>query len=108
LQRKYEEALGVLGRVAAIDPEDLQMHYTAMLCYRGLGDVEKARYEEALFQRFKADEDSQVITADVRRRSPEDNNERQAIHEHVSVDLGPEIAVTPRRGQIMNGAGGQP
>ena len=27
---------------ACVDPEDLQMHYTMMLCYRGLGDREKA------------------------------------------------------------------
>jgi hypothetical protein len=63
------------------------MHYTAMLCYRGLGDFQNANREEILFERFKADEDSQMITASVRRQSPEDNNERQAIHEHVSVLL---------------------
>jgi Flp pilus assembly protein TadD len=87
LQRNYQQALDVLQRVAGIDPEDLQMHYTAMLCYRGLGDFQNADREEILFERFKADEDSQVITASVRRQSPEDNNERQAIHEHVSVLL---------------------
>jgi len=32
LDRKYEEALRYLARVAKVDPEDLQMHYTAMLC----------------------------------------------------------------------------
>jgi tetratricopeptide (TPR) repeat protein len=113
LQRKYEEALAALDRVARIDPEDLQMHYTAMLCYRGLGDVEKARHEEALFERFKADEDSQVITADIRRHSPEDNNERQLIHEHVSVDLSvdlaPDALPLPRtQSHAMTAAGGQP
>ena len=109
LQRNYQEALAVLERVARIDPEDLQMRYTAMLCYRGLGDMEKAKYEEALFQRFKADEDSQVITAGIRRHSPEDNNERQVIHEHVSVELtaGTAQRSSPRQGQAT-GAGGQP
>ena len=33
LKRRYSEALAVLERVAAVDPEDVQMHYTAMLCY---------------------------------------------------------------------------
>jgi Flp pilus assembly protein TadD len=111
LQRKYQEALGVLERVALIDPEDLQMHYTAMLCYRGLGQVDKAHHEEALFQRFKADEDSQVITAGIRRHSPEDNNERQVIHEHVSVDLTAEKAqhAAARQGpSAAAGGGGQP
>jgi tetratricopeptide (TPR) repeat protein len=109
LQREYLQALAVLERVAGIDPEDLQMHYTAMLCYRGLGEVEKARREEALFQRFKADEDSQVITAGIRQHSPEDNNERQVIHEHVSVDLGAGgVQHSPRRDQAASAAGGLP
>ncbi len=46
----------MLERVCQVDPEDVQMHYTAMLCYRGLGDTEKAAREEKLFRRFKADE----------------------------------------------------
>ena len=37
--------------------------------------------------RFKADEASQTITGPYRQEHPEDNNERQAIHEHVSVPL---------------------
>jgi len=85
LQRRYEEALEILDRVARIDPEDLQMYYTRMLCYRGLGDEEAAARAEARFLRFKADESAQTITASRRRQSAEDNNERQAIHEHVSV-----------------------
>jgi len=36
------------------------MHYTAMLCYRGLGDREKAEREEKLFRRFKAEESSAI------------------------------------------------
>jgi tetratricopeptide (TPR) repeat protein len=95
LQREYAKALEVLDRVCAIDPEDLQMHYTAMLAARGLGDNERARREELLFRRFKADEPSQAITAVRRRLSPEENNERQAIHDHDSVRLGPE-ARAPR------------
>jgi tetratricopeptide (TPR) repeat protein len=87
LDRKYAEALQVLDRVVAIDPEDLQMHYTAMLCERGLGHEALAAREERLFQRFKADEASQAITQTRRALSPEDNNERQQIHEHVSVPL---------------------
>jgi hypothetical protein len=59
-----------------------------MLCYRGLGDAAAAEREEKLFQRFKADESSQSITETRRRLSPEDNNERQAIHDHESVALG--------------------
>ena len=87
LKRQYREAIGYLERVCDIDPEDVQMHYTAMLCYRGLRDVANANREQILFRRFKADESSQTITAQRRMVSPEDNNERQPIHDHESVPL---------------------
>lgn len=87
LQRKYKEALAVLDRVCLVDPEDVQMHYTAMVCWRALGNTERSAREQKLFERFKADESSQAITAKRRLLSPEDNNERQPIHEHESVPL---------------------
>src|SRR2546423_1718870 len=89
LKRQYGEALKALEQVCMVDPEDLQMHYTKMLCYRGLGDRDNAGREEVLFRRFKAEESAQSITATARMRSPEDNNERQQIHEHDSIPLGP-------------------
>ena len=79
--------MGYLERVSRIDPEDLQMHYTAMLCYRGLGNIEQAEREQALFERFKIDEKSQAIAGDMRRQNLEDNNERNPLHAHVSVKL---------------------
>ena len=87
LQRKYAEAVTVLQSVFTIDPEDLQAHYNLMLCYNGLGNEKLAKEHEARYLRFKADESSQAITGPYRQSHPEDNNERQAIHEHVSVPL---------------------
>ena len=87
LQRKYEEAVRVLQSVLEIDPEDLQAHYNLMLCYNGLGNEKLAKEHEARYMRFKADEASQAITGPYRQAHPEDNNERQAVHEHVSVPL---------------------
>jgi tetratricopeptide (TPR) repeat protein len=87
LKRQFAEAIAVLAQVSAIDPEDVQMHYTLMLCYRAIGDTAKAAREEQLFRRYKADESSQAITARRRSISPEDNNERQAIHDHESIPL---------------------
>ncbi|MBV9300691.1 MAG: tetratricopeptide repeat protein [Acidobacteriaceae bacterium] len=87
LKREYAKAIEYLERVCDIDPEDVQMHYTAMLCYRGLGDAAKAKREEILFRRFKADEASQTITGARRLLSPEENNERQLIHDHESIAL---------------------
>jgi Flp pilus assembly protein TadD len=94
LQRKYAEALGVLNSVLAVDPEDLQAHYNLMLCYNGLGDEKQAKEHQARYLRFKADESSQAITGPYRQLHPEDNNERQAVHEHVSVPL-PALASKP-------------
>ncbi|MFN3323213.1 MAG: tetratricopeptide repeat protein [Bryobacteraceae bacterium] len=84
LKREYAEAVKALQGVLSVDPEDVQAHYTLMLCYRGLGDLENAAREEKLFRRFKADESAQSITAKPRMLSPEDNNERQMIHDHES------------------------
>jgi Flp pilus assembly protein TadD len=87
LQRKYDEAVKVLNSVLAIDPEDLQAHYNLMLCYSGLGDEMLANTHKVRYLRFKADESSQAITGPYRQTHPEDNNERQSIHEHVSMPL---------------------
>jgi hypothetical protein len=65
----------------------LQAHYNLMLCYNGLGQEKLAKEHEARYMRFKADESSQAITGPYRQLHPEDNNERQAVHEHVSVAL---------------------
>lgn len=84
LKRNYADAVKSLNAALGVDPEDVQAHYNLMLCYRGLGQADKADREEKLFRRFKADEASQALTAKPRLLSAEDNNERQPIHDHVS------------------------
>jgi tetratricopeptide (TPR) repeat protein len=87
LKRDYKGAANALERVLAVDPEDVQAHYNLMLAYRGMGEIDKAKRSEALFRRFKADESAQTLTAKMRLISPEDNNERQQIHEHESTPI---------------------
>jgi tetratricopeptide (TPR) repeat protein len=87
LQRKYADAVKVLQQVLTVDPEDLQAHYNLMLCYNGLGDEKMSKEHQARYLRFKADEAAQAITGPYRQLNPEDNNERQNIHEHASVPL---------------------
>ena len=82
LKRQFNPAIVEFRKVLAIDPEDVQAHYNLMLCYQGVGDAAMADRERRLYERFKADEASQTITGDYRRLNPDDNNERQAIHEH--------------------------
>jgi len=88
LQRKYADAVAELQKTLAVDPEDLEAHYNLMLCYRGLNDDEQASREEKLYLRFKADESSRTITGPFKLTHPDDNNEAQPVHEHVSVALG--------------------
>ena len=82
LQRRYPEAIAELEGVLAIDPEDLQAHYNLMLSWQGLGDAANASRAQTLYKRFKADESAQFSTGPYRQLHPEDNNERQSIHEH--------------------------
>jgi Flp pilus assembly protein TadD len=84
LQRRFADAVATFENTLTVDPEDLQAHYNLMLCYRGLGRPAEAEREEALFRRFKADEASQALTGTPRLLNPEDNNERQPIHDHTS------------------------
>jgi tetratricopeptide (TPR) repeat protein len=97
LERKYSDAIATLQRVLAIDPEDLQAHYNLMLSYQGLGQADKAKHEQQLYLRFKADESAQALTGSYRQTHPEDNNERQLIHEHESAPVEPSNAVPSPR-----------
>ncbi|MGA8152732.1 MAG: tetratricopeptide repeat protein [Terriglobales bacterium] len=116
LQRRYADAVKVLQSVLEVDPEDLQAHYNLMLCYNGLGDEKLAHEHQVRYLRFKADEASQTITGPYRQLHPEDNNERQAIHEHVSVPLAttnrvgtgaPARPVEQRSARVLVGGGSQ-
>jgi tetratricopeptide (TPR) repeat protein len=97
LQRKYRDAVAELERTLAVDPEDLEAHYNLMLCYRGLNDDALATREEKLYLRFKADEASRAITGPYKLAHPDDNNEAQPVHEHVSVALATGEKVESRR-----------
>lgn len=98
LRRDYRQAVRHLERAIQVDPEDVQASYTLLLALRGLGDTERAERAEAAFKRFKADESSQTITARRRMASPEENNERQMIHDHTSILLGELEPATTRTG----------
>jgi tetratricopeptide (TPR) repeat protein len=97
LKRQFKESIEALTAVLAIDPEDLQAHYNLMLAYQGTGDAAAAARERVLYERFKADESSQAITGPYRQLHPDDNNERQQIHEHQKSGLGAAPAARARR-----------
>jgi Flp pilus assembly protein TadD len=102
LQKRYADAIAEFNETLSIDPEDLQAHYNLMLCYSGLGDEAHANEHKERYLRFKADESSQAVTGPYRQAHPEDNNERQPIHEHVSVALGARAAPAAKRTAAAN------
>jgi tetratricopeptide (TPR) repeat protein len=87
LQRRYDDALQQFNATLAIDPEDLEANYNLMLTYTGLGKPDVAAEFQQRYLRFKADESAQALVGPYLRRHPDDNNERQPIHEHVSEPL---------------------
>jgi tetratricopeptide (TPR) repeat protein len=84
LKRRYADAVEEFEAALAVDPEDLPANYNLMLCYTGMNQPERAADFQKRYLRFKADEASQTLTGPYRRNHPEDNLERQPIHEHVS------------------------
>ena len=89
LKRRYADAVKEFEATLAIDPEDLEANYNLMLCYTGMNQPERAADFQKRYLRFKADEASQTLTGPYRRNNPDDNLERQQIHEHVSAIAAP-------------------
>ena len=84
LQRRYNDAIAEFNATLAIDSEDLEANYNLMLCYTGLGQADRAGEFQKRYLRFKADESAQTLTGPYLREHPDDNLERQPIHEHIS------------------------
>ena len=89
LERRYQDAISEFQSTLAIDPEDLEANYNLMLCYTGLSQPDRAAEFQKRYLRFKADEAAQTLTGPYRRNHPEDNLERQPIHEHTSQPIDP-------------------
>jgi tetratricopeptide (TPR) repeat protein len=107
LERKYNDAVREFQQTIAIDPEDLQANYNLMLCYQGLGNEEQSQLHRKLYLRFKADEASQTLTGAYRQAHPDDNNERQAVHEHVSAPLNDLLAHKKTGENVQEISGGK-
>ncbi|MGH9685161.1 MAG: tetratricopeptide repeat protein [Candidatus Acidiferrales bacterium] len=87
LQRHYAEAEREFQATLSIDPEDLEANYNLMLCSTGMGEPDRAAEFQKRYLRFKADEAAQTLTGPYLRSHPDDNRERQSIHEHISEAL---------------------
>ncbi|MHB8677033.1 MAG: tetratricopeptide repeat protein [Candidatus Acidiferrales bacterium] len=87
LERHYARAVREFQSVLAIDPEDLEANYNLMLCYNGMGKPGRSHDYEVRYLRFKANEAEDALTGPYLRAHPDDNNERQPIHEQTSAPL---------------------
>ncbi len=89
LERRYTDAIRQFQAVLQIDPEDIEANYNLMLCYNGLGQTAQSQKYEVRYLRFKANEAEDALTGPYLRLHPDDNNERQPIHEIDSEPLQP-------------------
>jgi cytochrome c-type biogenesis protein CcmH/NrfG len=87
LKRDFAIAIAQFEAVLDIDPEDLTAHYNLMLSHRGNGDLDASDLHRRYYERFKADEASQILTGEYLKAHPHDNNRRQRIFEHRTVPL---------------------
>ena len=85
LMEQLEPAVRGFESVLRIDSEDLMAHYNLMLAYRALGDADRAATHEQRYRRYKDNEQSVALSRAYRAENPHDNNEAQAIHEHMSL-----------------------
>lgn len=107
LKHNYAAARDEFNKALEVDPEDLEANYNLMLCYTGMGDSARSAAFQQRYMRFKADEVSQTLTGPYREKHPEDNLERQPVHEHDSVllPLAPIAAArTKRRAAVRAGS----
>ncbi|HUP43778.1 MAG TPA: tetratricopeptide repeat protein [Thermoanaerobaculia bacterium] len=83
----FAGAAATLETLLAIDSQDALTHFNLARAARGLGDAERAAHHQALFERYQVDETAQQHVLRYRAEHPDDNRERQRIHEHRSMPL---------------------
>ncbi|HZV12506.1 MAG TPA: tetratricopeptide repeat protein, partial [Candidatus Kapabacteria bacterium] len=82
LQNEYTTAIQWYQKELDIDPEDKTPYYNMMLCYRAMGDKDKAAQNEAAWRTYKDDEFQNEVTQKYRQGHSAANNEAQPIHYH--------------------------
>lgn len=82
LKGDYNAALRAVADVYRVEPEDLNAHYTAMLCFKALGQKKNGEIEWRWYQYHKGDETAAALMAAYRRDHPFANDESLPIHVH--------------------------
>lgn len=82
LNGEYPEALQADLELLQIDPESAIGHYYRMLCYRAMGEQDKAAEAEKAYLKYQIDETAAEVTQKYRLEQPIDNRESQPLHVH--------------------------
>ncbi len=84
--------------VLAVDPQSAAAHFSLNQAYRAAGDTARADHHLRLYERFRPDEEAPARSRVYLEGHPDDNRERQSIHEHRSA-LAPEPAPDAEAGR---------
>jgi Flp pilus assembly protein TadD len=82
LNGDYQRALEAFIEVLRIEPEDRVAHYYRMLCYRALGQRDRAEDAEKAYLKYQIDESAAEVTQRYRLSHEADNRESQKLHVH--------------------------
>lgn len=92
LDGKYEDSLKAFLELLKIDPENRIAHYHRTLCYRALGEQEKAAEAEKAYLKYQIDESAAQATQKYRLENPTDNYASQKIIIY-ELDPNPQISI---------------
>jgi hypothetical protein len=84
--------------ILAVDPEWSVPHFNLMMAHKALGDEEASAHHQALFERFRPDDTAQATAGPYLETHPDDNRERQPIHEHPTTPAAPAATTTAAGG----------
>ncbi|MDP8243041.1 MAG: cytochrome c3 family protein [Candidatus Hinthialibacter antarcticus] len=79
LNGDYHKSLETYLNLLKIDPEDQIAHYHRMLCYRALGEIDKANVAQQAYEKYQIDENAMEFTQRYRLNNPIDNDASQKI-----------------------------
>ncbi len=79
LNGEYEKALEIFLTLLRIDPESRVGHYHRYLCYRALGESDKAAEAQKAYRKYQVDESAAKMTQRYRLNHPADNLASQKI-----------------------------
>ncbi|MBZ0254923.1 tetratricopeptide repeat protein, partial [bacterium] len=79
LNGDYQKSLEAYLNLLKIDPENQIAHYHRMLCYRALGETEKANIAQQAYEKYQVDENAMEFTQRYRLSNPIDNAASQKI-----------------------------